>query len=273
MEMTSSGRQDRPGRPDYGLDAPGVVRNLFVAGGVCLTIAVSVRLGWWSGVISTPKVAGIELRFPLGSSTPWAAAGFLAMGTWMVWDSGVGKIRGRERLLDLLPWRGDEAVLDVGCGRGLMLIGAAKRLTRGRATGIDIWQSEDLSGNRPEATLENARREGVLERVEVKTADMRKLPFDDGAFDAVVSCAAIHNVPSSEGRAQAIAEIARVLKPGGRAVIDDIRHGRDYAAGFRAASCDVWSRGSAASSLFLAAVTFGFLRPSTLVVQKGPAGV
>ena len=267
MEKASPARVERP---DYGLDAPGVVRNLFVAGGICLAIAASVRLGWWSGVISTPSVAGMHLRFPLGSSTPWAAAGLLAMGAWMTWDSRVGKIRGRERLLDLLPrpLTGAEAVLDVGCGRGLMLIGAAKRLKGGRATGIDIWQSEDLSGNRPEAALENARREGVLNRVEVKTADMRKLPFDDGSFDAVVSCAAIHNVPTADGRAQAISEIARVLKPGGGAVIDDIRHGREYSAGFRAASCEVTRRGSAAASLFLTAVTFGSLRPATLVVRK-----
>jgi cyclopropane fatty-acyl-phospholipid synthase-like methyltransferase len=45
--------------------------------------------------------------------------------------------------------RGDETVLDVGYGRGLHLIGAAKRLTTGKAPGVDIWQAEDLSGNLP----------------------------------------------------------------------------------------------------------------------------
>jgi hypothetical protein len=59
--------------------------------------------------------------------------------------------------------------------------------TTGEATGVDIWQAEDLSGNRPEATLENARREGVEDRVRIHTADMRKLPFPDGTFDVVVS--------------------------------------------------------------------------------------
>jgi cyclopropane fatty-acyl-phospholipid synthase-like methyltransferase len=48
-----------------------------------------------------------------------------------------------------VPWKGDEAVRDVGCGHGLMLVGAARRLTTGKATGIDIWQAEDLTGNRP----------------------------------------------------------------------------------------------------------------------------
>ena len=114
-----------------------------------------------------------------------------------------------------------------------MLVGAAKRLTTGSATGIDIWQAEDLSGNRPEATLENARREGVADRIEIQTADMREIPFPDATFDAVVSCSAIHNLYAAPDRAKAIREIARVLKPGGQAVIDDIRHGREYAAQLR----------------------------------------
>src|SRR5262249_35100229 len=133
--------------------------------------------------------------------------------------------RERERLLDNIRWTGAERVLDVGCGRGLMLIGAAKRLTTGNAVGVDIWQAQDLSCNKPEATLENARVEGVSDRVEVRTADMRQLPFPEDSFDVVVSCAAIHNLYEASDRAEAIGEIARVLKPGGRAVIDDIRHG------------------------------------------------
>ena len=140
------------------------------------------------------------------------------MALWMLWSSKIGKVREREKLLDRIPWTGAERVLDVGCGRGLLLVGAARRLTTGRAVGIDIWQAEDLSGNRPEATLENARLEGVADRVEVQTADMRKIPFPDGSFDVVVSSQAIHNIYDSAGRAQAIGEIARVLAPGGRAL-------------------------------------------------------
>lgn len=112
----------------------------------------------------------------------------------MIWDSKVGKLRTREHLLGRITWKGDERVLDVGCGRGLMLIGAAKRLASGEATGIDLWHAEDLSGNRPEATLENARREGVTEKIRVETGDMRQLPFADASFDVVVSRAAIHNL-------------------------------------------------------------------------------
>ena len=138
---------------------------------------------------------------------------------------------------------GTEAVLDLGCGRGLLLIGAARRLTSGRATGLDLWNSEDLTGNSAEATLANAGREGVADRVEVRTGDMRKMPFPDASFDVVVSNVAIHNIYDREGREATMSEIARVLKPGGHVVIHDIRYVGDYAAALkRRGLTDVTSR-------------------------------
>ena len=145
---------------------------------------------------------------------------------------------------------------------------SAKRLTTGKATGIDIWQSEDLSGNKPEATIENARREGVDDRVIVQTTDMRKMPFADATFDIIVSRAAIHNLYSADDRARAIREIARVLKPGGHALIDDIRHPGEYTSVFLKSGCDVRRLTSPAKSIFWMLLTFGSLYPVTLRVQK-----
>ncbi len=254
--------------PDYGLDAPGVVRNLLIAGALGLLIWGTAYFGLWSGVLKLGPIAGVELRFPAAGAL-WPGAGCTAMALWMLWTSKVGKVRDREKLLDRIPWTGRERVLDVGCGRGLMLVGAARRLTSGRATGIDIWQAEDLSGNRPEATLENARREGVADRVEIRTADMRKIPFPDGAFDVVVSSQAIHNIYDAGGRAQAIGEIARVLAPGGRALLRDIRHTRDYASVLAANGVtEVRQLDAVLTMVFLALVTFGSLRPGTLLARK-----
>ena len=192
-----------------------------------------------------------------------------AMGLWILWESRVGKLRDRDRLLERIDWSGGEQVLDVGCGRGLILVGAAKRLRSGKAFGIDIWQAEDLTGNAPDAVLENARREGVDDRVEVRTADMRQIPFPDGAFDVILSRAAIHNIYSAGDRAQAIREIARVLRPGGQAVIDDIRHHHEYARVFAQHGCkDLRRDGSLWIYLFFKIVTFGSVRPATLLVRK-----
>lgn len=255
-------------KPDYGIDAPGAIRNLFLAGSAGLALFVSAALGLWSGVADF-NFGSVRFVFPLRSMGLWSAVGFLSMGVWMLWSSKIGKVRDRERLLDRIAWTGREDALDVGRGRGLMLVGAAKRLTSGKAVGVDIWQAEDLSGNRPEATEDNARREGVADRVEVRTADMRKLPFPDRTFDVVLSNAAIHNLYKSEDRAIAIREIARVLKPGGRALIDDIRHQGEYVAAFSAHSCsDIQRLGSRLGSMLLAVLTFGSLRPMTLLVRK-----
>ncbi len=251
-------------RANYGVDAPGVVRNLVVAAAVGLLLWTLTFTGIWSGVLVLGPVA---LSFgPMCLITGVLCTG---MAAWMLFESRVGKLRERERLLDLLPWTGHEHVLDVGCGRGLMLIGAAKRLTTGKATGIDLWHSSDLSGNRPEAALENARREGVVERVEVVTADMRSLPFPDASFDVVLSSNAIHNLEDAADRDTAIAQIARVLKPGGRVLIVDIRHPNQYESGLRAGGCmEVSRRGSALLALGLGILTFGSLRPTTLLCRK-----
>jgi ubiquinone/menaquinone biosynthesis C-methylase UbiE len=97
--------------------------------------------------------------------------------------------------------------------------------------GVDLWSQVDLSGNSACATLANAAAEGVPERVAVHEGDMRKLPFADDSFDAVVASLSIHNIYSVEGRREAILEIVRVLKPGGKVALMDIRHVREYAAG------------------------------------------
>jgi ubiquinone/menaquinone biosynthesis C-methylase UbiE len=203
-------------RPDYGIDAPKVVVQFFMIG----AIAISVGIG--SRAFLGPKQPLFAMGVGMGVS-------FLLTAILMLWGSKVGKLSLRDRVLDSLSLQGHETVLDVGCGRGLMLIGAAKRLGCGKAFGVDLWQKEDQSGNNPDVTLQNARAEGVAERIEIKTGDARALPFEANTFDVVVSSWALHNIYDAEGRGKAVQEIVRVLKPGGRAVILDIRHTAEYA--------------------------------------------
>jgi ubiquinone/menaquinone biosynthesis C-methylase UbiE len=105
---------------------------------------------------------------------------------------------------------------------------AAQHLSTGRAVGVDLWRSFDQSGNSLEATRLNAIAEGVADRVELHTANMTALPFPDSSFDVVVSSLAIHNISRRADRQKAIDEAVRVLRPGGRLLIADIRATRQY---------------------------------------------
>jgi len=254
-------------RPDYGIDAPGVQRNLFVGGAILLLGFAAIKFGLWSGAVGIPLGDG-QLRVDLTGLCLVMGASFLTMGVWLLWGSKIGKLRERDSMLGMLRWSGREQVLDIGCGRGLLLIGAAKRLAEGKATGIDLWHSEDLSDNRPEAVRANAQAEGVTDRIEILTGDMRALPFPDASFDVVVSRAAIHNVYQQEERARVIAEAARVLKPGGRAVIADIRHGSQYWREFERSGCSVASYGSPLWRFLAMLFSFGGMRPVQIIATK-----
>ncbi len=201
-------------RARYGIDAPGVV----------LTFALLGIAGFGLAKLARP------LR---GFAIPGAV--FAAEAVLMVWSSRFGKRRVVRRMLDGLALPPDARVLDVGCGRGLVMIEAANRVPAGRSVGVDLWRRSDQSGNNRRVTLENAAREGVAERVKVHDGDARRLPFDDGCFDAVVSSLVVHNIPDRAGRADAIREMARMLRPGGRLAVLDFRHTADYAETLRAA--------------------------------------
>jgi arsenite methyltransferase len=165
-----------------------------------------------------------------------AAIAVLGVAAGYFYTSGPGKRSVWKDLLDELGLRGDEHVLDIGCGRGAVLISAARRLPRGRATGVDIWRLRDQTGNSRAATERNAIIEGVGERVDVVDADARDLPFPPESFDVVLSSLALSNIADSEERAKALREAVRVLRPGGPMRIVDDRADR-YAPVLQSAGC------------------------------------
>ncbi len=252
---------------DYGIDAPNVIRNLILIGLVAALLWASPLVGIWTGVLHF-SIGSADVVFDLGGTGLWVALACCFMACWMIYDSKVGKLALREELLGRVSWVGSEQVLDVGCGRGLLLIGAAKRLKTGRAIGIDLWQSEDLSHNNAAATIENARLEGVADRVQVQTGDMRHMPFVTGQFDVIVSRAAIHNLYQADQREAALHEIVRVVKPAGVILIDDIRHIGEYQRVFTELGCTVTRSGSQVMSLLLTIITWGSLKPGALLVRK-----
>ena len=192
--------------PRYGIEAPYVPALLLLS-------AVVFFVAW--GVLGQVTFGIVGLIF-------------LAQVVIFLHTTIRGKLRVWDRLLDELHLQGDESLLDLGCGRGAVLIAAAARLPHGSAVGIDIWRSQDQSGNRPEVAAANAAAAGVSDRLRLDTGDMNQLPYDSGTFDVVTSALAVHNIPTTEGRTAAIREAVRVLRPGGRLVIVDFRHISEY---------------------------------------------
>jgi SAM-dependent methyltransferase len=198
----------------YGIDAPPVVAAFVAAGllGVAflvLTAATGARL------------LGPGLGF---TAFGWATAALL------LHSSLRGKRIVRDRLLDRLALRGNEDVIDLGTGRGLMLLGAAERAPRGTATGIDLWRAVDQAGTSPEQLLANAAALGMADRVRVVTGDISDPQLPDGSADLVLACLAIHNIHDRDKRRAVIAHAVRMLRPGGRLAIVDFAKTAEYAA-------------------------------------------
>lgn len=211
--------------PDYGIDAPGAIRNLLMIGGLSIVASSVIRAPW------------------ISPSLFWFGLSQMIFGNLMYLYSRLGKYRHRDRILAQVDWKGDEKVLDVGTGRGLLLAGAAKHLSTGNAIGIDCWNQVDLSKNSAEAARRNLQLEKVEDRAELVSGDARELPFPDSSFDVVLSNLCLHNIKEREGRQKAIREIGRVLKPGGKAVISDMARTSEYRRAFQEIGLDARVRG------------------------------
>jgi hypothetical protein len=138
-------------RASYGIDAPGAVRAHIVFGSV---LAVAAAIGF-----AAPRPNPVPASLIVGAAV--VAAALLFYAGVMLRSSLVSKKRVCDRLVAALAISGNEQVLDAGCGRGLALIACAKKLTTGKAVGIDLWAAKDQSNNTPRSTLANAAAEGA----------------------------------------------------------------------------------------------------------------
>jgi arsenite methyltransferase len=200
------------------------------------TVSAGVQLAA-VGAGSAGLLAGAGVALARGNRLAAAiaagsAAQIVATTASFIYATRSGKFHAWDRILDDLRLRGDETLLDMGCGRGAVLLAAAKRLPRGRAIGVDLWRP-DQTENSQDGTLANAALEDVADRVELHTADMTALPLADGSVDVIVSSLAIHNIPDRAGRQRALDEAVRVLRPGGRLAIADLWETRRHAARLR----------------------------------------
>jgi SAM-dependent methyltransferase len=110
---------------------------------------------------------------------------------------------------------GSGRVVDIGAGSGRATVGLLLVKPRVTVTAIDIYKGYfGIEGNTPERLMHNARIAGVADRAVAKIGDARDLPLEDATYDGAISVAAIDHLPRA-GIPKALAEVARVLKPGG----------------------------------------------------------
>lgn len=238
-----------PARPDYGVDAPNVLRGLLLWGAACLLVYASLQATGRANGLVFP-VGKVTLTFPKNMFLGTGAVLFVEGLLFLLYVK-YGKFRHRDAMLAMHAWTGNERVLDVGCGRGLLLAGAAKRIAEhvgegdasgsagGRATGIDIWSNVDMGGNSAAATQRNLDLEGVAGICDLQSMPAQTMTFPDASFDVVVSNLCLHNIPKAQDRAKACREIVRVLKPGGQALVSDYRRTGEYARVFQEGGCEV----------------------------------
>ncbi|MBI3279736.1 MAG: methyltransferase domain-containing protein [Acidobacteria bacterium] len=133
--------------------------------------------------------------------------------------------------LAIAPLAPGETVVDVGCGAGMDLLLAARRVgERGRAIGVDMT----------DGMIERARacaRAAGLDQVEVRRGDATALPLRDESADVIISNGVLNLVPEKE---RAIAELARVLRSGGRLQLGDIAVDAELAEDLRR-NIDLWT--------------------------------
>jgi ubiquinone/menaquinone biosynthesis C-methylase UbiE len=150
-----------------------------------------------------------------GATIDWWAP-FYDACTWAV---TLGSMSGaRKTAVKAARLKAGEAVLDVGCGTGDLTLRAARRVgTTGRAAGIDA-----SSG-----MINVARRKAAKKgrEVDYRVAPIEDLPFADGEFDAALSSFMIHHLPD-DLKLRGLSEVRRVLKPGGRIVVADLKPGK-----------------------------------------------
>src|SRR5262245_24022810 len=198
-------------RVDYRLRMPHSIHYAIAAGTTALAFGLISR-------VSLPAYRTVA-NSVIGVGTVVLAPALTVLGFVHILQTARNRLL--DTIIDVVNWRGDERVLDVGTGSGIVLFACAKKLRTGTATGIYI-ADPNAGGGSAERFWRNAHLEGVADRVELLDVDARHMTFADGTFDVAVSSLAMHHVGAAQDRQRVTAEIFRTLKPGGSIAICDM---------------------------------------------------
>lgn len=208
------------GKRGYGIDEPRTILKLAAAG--ILAVATGFIISAYTAT-SNPALAEVGLL-----AGPSVGFLILVLTAALYWSSRLGKPREMAKVIESLPWGGGEVVLDLGCGRGMGAVLAAKKLDSGYGVGVDVWSKDRLTGNGPQSFLANATGEEVSSRLSPVKGSSVQLPIADSTVDVIISGVAVHHMAPRKEREAIFSEIARVLKEGGRVGILDAGNGDEY---------------------------------------------
>jgi SAM-dependent methyltransferase len=180
--------------------------------------------GWSSGAIHSPWLVtaffwtaalGLQLEYP--SLWPaWFALSLLGVNAFvggLVLSSSKRADLAALPMVDLLSTDHD-LVLDAGCGGGRTTLAISKVLKNGRVVALDRFDAYYIAGGGRTHLERNLRIAALTERVQIEQGDLTAMPFPEAHFDAAVSTHVIDHL--KEKKKKGLAEIRRVLKPGGR---------------------------------------------------------
>lgn len=202
---------------------------LLLLGGVIATLWPAVRSAVWvagTGMVATHvglallALLGIRLvvrahAAPGDPASPGQVIRWAGLYDVLVSALTFGRERAfRDAILAQARLASGERVLDVGCGTGTLALAAKRRVgAAGTVRGVDAG----------EEMVARARRKAAREAVEVAfdVATAQALPFPDASFDVVLCTLVVHHLPEG-ARHQAVAEMRRVLRPGGRLLVVDL---------------------------------------------------
>ena len=191
------------GRAEYGLDWPASFTSVKV-----LFALSSLRLFW------------VGLRGRKAGWWHWVGLGLVGWKAARLFYQARFKPFARRDLVLSKAEPGPNArILDLGGGRGLTTIGAARRWPDARLTAVDHWRPGRYGSE--ESLRSNLDLEDLGGRVHVFQVEPDHLPFEDNSFDLILSNLYFHTLPDGPTRQRLLSEAARVLKPGGRLILAD----------------------------------------------------